>query len=191
MSTYDIILKRRTIRKFKQDKISTETLKKLVNAARLAPQGANLQPMKYVIVTEKSTLDELFKTTAWAGYIRPQHDPKEDERPVAYIIALVDTDIKKADYDVDAGAAIENLILAALEEGIGTCWLGALKRDMIKQTLNIPDKYVIHSMIALGYLGEEPVTEDENGSIKYFKDENGVIHVPKRKLEDVILEIRE
>lgn len=190
MNTYETILKRRTIRKFKQDKINIEALKKFINAARLAPQGANIQPLKYIIVTKKSLLDSIFPTTAWAGYIRPQHDPKENERPVAYIVILVNTEIKKAGYDVDAGAAIENILLASAEDGIGTCWLGAIDRDKIKELLNIEDKYIIHSMVALGYPAEQPEIVDENGSIKYYEDEQGVLHVPKRKLEDIILDIR-
>ena len=133
----------------------------------------------------------IFETIAWAAYIKPQGDPKEDEKPVAYIVALVDTDIKKAGYDIDAGAAVENMLLAAVEEGIGTCWLGAIDRNKIIEILDIPQRYILHTMVALGYAGEEPISEDESGSIKYYKDENGVLHVPKRKLEDVILEIRD
>lgn len=186
MGVYETIMKRRTIRKFKQEQIRTEILKKLVDAARVAPQGANMQPLKYVIVNEKVLVDELFPTTAWAGYIRPAGDPGQDERPVSYIVVLVDTDIKKAGYDVDAGAAVENLLLAACEEELGSCWLGAIDREKIKEILNIPEKYIIHTMIALGYPSEEPVTEDEKGTIKYYKDELGVLHVPKRKLEDIM-----
>lgn len=186
MNVYEAITKRRTVRKFKQDEISVDILKKLVDAGRLAPQGANLQPVKYIVVNEKNLLEPIFKTTAWAGYIRPEADPKEGEKPVSYIVVLIDTEIKKAGYDVDAGAAVENILLAAFEEGIGSCWLGAINREDIKKVLNIPEKYIIHTMVALGYAAEEPVVVDENGSIKYYKDEKGVLNVPKRKLEDVI-----
>jgi nitroreductase len=186
MNVFEAITKRRTIRKFKQEEISVDILKKLVDAGRLAPQGANLQPVKYIIVNERNLLEPIYETTSWAGYIRPEGDPKEGEKPVAYIVVLIDTEIKKAGYDVDAGAAVENLLLAACEEGIGTCWLGAINRENIKKILNVPDRYIIHTMVALGYAAEEPVVVDENGSIKYYKDENGVLNVPKRKLEDII-----
>lgn len=190
MDVYEAILKRRAIRKFKQDKIKIDVLKKIINAARLAPQGSNMQPMKYIIVYEKQTVDKIFETTAWAGYIRPQADPKEGERPTAYIVVLADTEIKKSGYDTDAGAAVENMLLAAAGEGIGSCWLGAINRDRIRQILSIPERYRIHTLVALGYPAEHPVSEDENGSIKYYKDENGVLHVPKRKLNDIILDIK-
>lgn len=187
MTIYEIILKRRSIRKFKQLPIATETLTRLVNAARLAPQGTNFQPLKYVIVNDESLLEPIFQEMRWAGHIRPAGDPQEGERPVAYIVVLVDTDIKKVAYDTDAGAAIQNILLAALGEGIGTCWLGNFIRDKISVILSVPEKYIIHSIVALGYPAEEPVIVDEQGSIKYYKDEQGVLHVPKRKLEDVAL----
>lgn len=191
MDTYEAILKRRSVRKFKQDRIETDTLKKLVNAARLAPQGSNIQPIKYIIANDKKTAEELFPTTAWAGAIRPQGDPKEGERPTGYIIVLADTDIKKSGYDTDAGLAMENIALAAVNEGLGVCMLGAINRDRIREILSIPDRFYIHTMIALGYPAESPVEEDEKGSVKYYKDESGVLHVPKRKMENVLVKVIE
>lgn len=191
MNAYEAILKRRTVRKFKQDKISMDVLKKLVDAARLAPQGANLQPMKYIIVTEKSTVDKLFETVGWAAYLKPLRDPKEGERPVAYIVALVDTEIRKTAYDLDAGLAVENMLIAAVGEGLGTCMLSNIDREKIASILSIQERYIIHSMIATGLPAEQPVPVDENGSMKYYPDENGLLHVPKRRLDDVILDIRE
>ena len=82
-------------------------------------------------------------------------------------------------------------MLAAEEEDIGTCWIGSVDREAVRTILNIPQQYIIDSVIALGYKGENSVSEDEKGSIKYYKDENRVIHVPKRKLEDIILEVRD
>jgi len=187
MSTYDLILKRRTIRKFKQRKIDKNTLEKLINAARFAPSAANLQPLKYVIVDKPEKVEKVFENVRWAGYIAPAGNPEKDERPVAFIAILVDTEIKKNDYQHDIGAAVQNILLAALEEGIGTCWMGAIDRDKIRAVLNIPERYILDTVIALGYPAENPVAEDENGSIKYYKDSSGVLHVPKRKLSDIIL----
>ncbi len=190
MELYEAIKTRRSIRKFKQQPVPVEVLTKLVDAARLAAQGSNMQPMKYVLVHEAALLDPIFSTTRWAGAIAPQGNPADDERPMAYIVVLVDTEVKKAGYDVDAGAAVENLLLAAVAEGIGACWLGALERESIRAILNIPERYVLHTMVALGYPAESPQMEEEQGSIKYYKDENGVLHVPKRKLQDIIFHNR-
>ena len=187
MSVFETIFKRRTIRNFKQEVIPEEKLKKLVDAARVAPQAANLQPLKYVIINDEKLLEPIFKTTAWAGYIRPTADPQDGQKPVAYILILVDSEIKKEGYDVDAGAAVENLLLTATEEGLGTAWLGAIDRKKIKELLDIPDKYILHTLVAIGYPAEAPIIEDKkDDSIKYYKDKNNVLHVPKRKLEDIV-----
>ena len=187
MSTYEIILKRRTVRKFKQQKIEEHVLQKLINAARFAPSGANMQPLKYIIVDDNNMAGKVFENVKWAGYISPDGNPGENERPVAYIVVLVDTDIRKSGWERDSGAAVQNILLAATEEGVGTCWMGAIDRDEIRKLIEIPERFVIDTVIALGYEGERPVTEEENGSIKYYKDEKNVLHVPKRKIKDIIL----
>ncbi|HHW47371.1 MAG TPA: nitroreductase [Clostridiaceae bacterium] len=189
MGIYETILARRTIRKFKQEKIDDSILKKLLNAARHAPSAANIQPIKYIIVNDEEKVNEVFKHVKWAAYIAPHGTPSENEKPVAFIIILIDTEIKRSDYELDVGAAAQNIFLAAWEEGIGTCWMGAVNRDAVRKALNIDNRYIINTVIALGYMAEAPVVEDENGSIKYYKDEKGVLHVPKRKLDDIILKL--
>lgn len=189
MSTYDLILNRRTIRKFQQKKLETALLEKFVNAARMAPSGSNLQPLKYVIVNEEDKVQRVFEQVKWAGYITPLGNPAENERPVAFIVILADTDIRKNGYELDAGAAAQNIFLAAAEEGVGTCWMGAIDRNGIRKILSIPDRYVIDTAVALGYPAESPVSEAEKGSIKYYKDESGTLHVPKRTLEEIILKL--
>lgn len=186
MDVYEAILARRTIRKFKQEPVPRTTLQKLVNAARLAPQAANLQPIKYVVVDDKELLDPIFATTKWAGYIAPHGTPQEGERPIAYIVVLVDQEIRKSGYDTDAGAAVENLLLAAVGEGLGSCWIGSVDRDSVRSLLAIPGRYIIHTIVALGYPAERSVAVDAQDSIRYYKDGAGVMHVPKRKLEEVL-----
>jgi len=187
MSTYDLILERRTIRKFQQKRIDRHLLEKFVNAARFAPSANNLQPLKYMIVDEEATVQRVFNNVKWAGYITPLGNPAENERPVAFIVILPDTEIRKTGYELDVGAAAQSIFLTALEDGIGTCWMGAIDRDAIKAVLHIPDRYNIDTVVALGYPMERPVTDEENGSVRYYKDDKGVLHVPKRKLEDIIL----
>ncbi|MDK2902263.1 MAG: hypothetical protein PWQ93_182 [Clostridiales bacterium] len=186
MSVYDIILQRRTIRKFKQDPISRDTLHKLLNAARVAPSGSNMQPLKYLVIDEPALVDAVFQTTSWANYLEGKGTPSPNEKPVVYIIVLADKEIREDGYAVDIGLALENLILTAWEEGIGCCVQGSIDRDKIKALFTIPDKYVITDAVAMGYRAEQPVLEDAQGDdIKYYKDENGVLHVPKRRLENI------
>lgn len=186
MKVYDLILKRRTIRRFKQQEIDDALLKKIVDAGRLAPSGANLQPLEFIVVNDSETVEQVFPNVKWAGYIAPAGDPPEGARPVAYVIVLINTAIKPKHGEVDAAAAIENMILTALDDGIGSCWMGAIDRNQLRTLLDIPEKYDIDSVLALGYPNEAPVIEDMENSIRYWKDENGVLHVPKRKLDDII-----
>lgn len=187
VSIYNVILKRRTIRKYKQTKIDSSILTKLINAARHAPSASNMQPIKYIIVDDEDKVAEVFKHLKWAGYIAPHGTPQEGEQPVAYIIVLADTRIRKSGYELDIGAAIQNILLTAEEEGIGTCWIGSVDRDAVRKLLNIEDELIINSVIALGYKAEESIAEEAEDSIKYYKDEKGILHVPKRKLEDIII----
>jgi nitroreductase len=186
VNIYELIVQRRTIRRFQPRQLSEELLTRMVNAGRLAPSAANLQPLEFLVVTERPQLDRVFATLKWAGYIAPAGDPPEGARPVAYIIVLINTEIRPQHGEVDAAAAMENMILTALGEGVGSCWLGAIDRDQLRALFNIPAKYQINAVLALGYPAESPVLEDMVDSVKYWKDEHGTLHVPKRKISEII-----
>ncbi|HIC91863.1 MAG TPA: nitroreductase [Syntrophaceae bacterium] len=186
MDVYDIVLKRRSVRRFKQKSIPMDTLKKLVNAARVAPSAANLQPLKYIIVKKKELVKEVFTTLKWAAYIAPKGNPPEGQRPVAYIVVLVDTKIGKKGYEIDVGTAVENIVLVAWNEGIGSCLIGSIDKQRLRNLLHIPGHLKIALVIALGLPDEYPVMEEMTDTIKYWRDESGVHHVPKRRLEDIL-----
>lgn len=181
-----MIRKRRTIRQFKAQEITRDILLNLVDIGRLAPSAANLQPLEFLIVDDPEIRKEVFPCLRWAAYINPAGDPGPGQEPVAYIIILADTEIREKGYEYDVGAAVENIILGAMSQGIGSCWLISINRERLKEILSIPDKYRVDSVIALGYPAESPVVEDFSGSVKYWKDEAGTLHVPKRKLENVV-----
>jgi len=182
---YDLILSRRTIRRFTQQPVSLEVLKKCVNAARLAPSAANLQVLDYVLVTEKTLCHELFQTLGWAAYLQPKWSPSVSERPTAYIVVLV-RDTKNSYYPRDVGFATENIVLTAEAEGLGSCILCNIEKEQIRTILAVPQRFAVDSVIALGYKAEQPVVENMNDSVKYWRDTHDVLHVPKRKLEDVL-----
>jgi len=186
LSLYDLIISRRSIRQFKQEPVSRDILQKFINASRLAPSAANRQPLEFVVVDEERIRKEVFTCLKWAAYIAPEGNPKPGHEPVAYIVVLVNSEIREKGFEWDVGAAIENMILAAWEKGIGSCWLLSVDREKLREILNIPENYKIDSVLALGCPDENPVIEDMKDSIKYWKDQAGQLHVPKRKLEDVI-----
>ncbi len=186
MQVFEAVNGRRSIRRFTQESISLETLKKLVDAARVAPSAANLQPLRYILVANPDLRKQIFASLMWAGYIAPEGNPPPGEEPTAYIVVLVNKEIARSDYQLDAGAAIENLILTALEGGIGSCWLGAIDRQKVREVLDVSDDFEIESVVALGYPNEQPVMEPMKDSIEYWKDQTGRLHVPKRSLEEVL-----
>jgi len=182
MNTYKLILKRRTIRKFAQAKIRESVLVACINAGRVAPSAANSQPLEYILITKN--LNSIFECIHWASYLK-NGDPEINERPTAYILILSNTEInKEAKYDV--GLAAENIVLTALERGIASCIIGYLERDKLIKNLAIPDKYVVELVLALGYPQQKSVKDKFSGDVRYWIDKEGILHVPKRKLEDII-----
>lgn len=187
MSAVEIMKKRRTIRKFQNREISREDIVDMIECARRAPSGANLQPLKYFVANEPALCSQVFECTAWAGYLKGAGTPKEGERPTTYIAILCDREIRSSGFEADGGAAAMSIILAAEERGIGSCWIGSINRERLSKLLELDEKYEIFALIALGYPAESPVLEEFDGDIKYFKDGQGVLHVPKRPLEEIIL----
>jgi len=189
MDFENLIYKRRTIRRFKQIPIDVELLKKLVDYARMAPMAQNIQPYEYIIIIKKEIREELFKELKWANYLPPElQTPPENEKPMAYIVVIRNKNLRK-DPSPDVGAAIENILLGATSFGLGSCWMGAIARNNIQKLLNIPLNYEVEYVISLGFPDEESEIEDYKDSFKYWKDKNGKMHVPKRKLNDIIYKI--
>jgi nitroreductase len=186
MSSYELMLSRRSVRQFKPDPVSRDILKKLVNSARLAPSGANIQPLEFVVIDDEELREKLFPCLKWAAYIAPEGNPKPGCEPTAYVIILVNADVRKSGFERDVGAAVENMILTAWEERIGSCWIASADTNRIQKMLKIPENYKVDSVLALGYPDEDPIIEEMKGSVKYWKDSKGRLHVPKRRLDDVL-----
>jgi nitroreductase len=182
----ELIKKRRTVRQFQPKNIPGNILLELADLGHLAPSASNLQPLEFVLVNDPEVKKNVFSCLRWAAYISPAGNPKPGQEPASYIIILVNTEVREKDYEYDVGASAENIILGALTQGIGSCWLISIDKNRLRNVLDIPGKYVIDSVIALGYPAENPLLEDFKGSVKYWKDEGEVLHVPKRKLEDVV-----
>ena len=184
-----LIRKTRSYRRFVEaHAVSRETLRDLVELARLSASGANRQPLKFILAAEGAINAEIFATLGWAGYLPDWDGPESGERPAAYIIILGDTEIS-ANFGVDHGIAAQSIMLGVTERGLGGCILASIKRDALRDALKIPDRYEILLALALGKPAEEVVIDPvgADGDIKYWRDEDGVHHVPKRALDDLIL----
>lgn len=190
MTVYEAIMNRRTIRKFTREKLDNGDILRLIDCARMAAFGANMQPLKFAAITEPETLEAMFASTKWAAYL-PDGAPSESERPTAYIAVLGDKEIKpNGMFETEAGAAVTNMMLAAEEAGIASCWLGAIDRAALSSLLKLPEKYSLVYLLALGYPAQESkAVEMKDGDVKYFVDENGVVNVPKRALDEVIVKL--
>ena len=150
--------------------------------------AANLQPLKYLLACEPEKNAAIFSCLAWAGYLKDWPGPAAGERPAAYILILGDTEISK-NFGCDHGIAAQSILLGARAQGLGGCLLGSIQRDRLRELLRIPAKFDILLAIALGRPKETVVLEEVSpgDSIKYWRDDQGVHHVPKRRLEDIIL----
>jgi len=181
----DLVIGRRTIRRFKPEALPTGVLEHLVDAGRLAPSAANLQPLEFIAVDSAAVRAEIFGCLKWAAYINPAGNPAPGHEPAAYLVVLVNTAVREKMFEYDVGAAMENMIIAAMGEGLGACWLLSIDRDRIRDILKVPESFRIDSVLALGYPDESPKAEDCKDSVKYWKDEDGTLHVPKRTLGDI------
>jgi nitroreductase len=187
----DLVLKNRSCRRFKQDRpIRMGTLKELVNLGRLSASAANRQPLKYILSNDPDTNEKIFSCLAWAAYLKDWPGPLPGERPAAYIVILGDTSIA-SDFWCDHGIAGQSILLGACEKGLAGCFIGAINMQRLREALTIDDKYKIMLVIALGEPAEKIVIEPvgSDGNIRYWRDENGIHHVPKRPLSEIILKM--
>jgi nitroreductase len=185
----ELIKGNRSYRRFHQEEpVSRETLLELVNLARLSASAANLQPLKYFLSWEPESNSAIFSCLAWAAYLWDWRGPVEGERPAAYLVILGDTEISK-NFGCDHGIAAQSILLGAREKGLGGCMLGSIQRDRLRELLQLPGHLEILLVLALGRPQETVVLEEvgPDGSIKYWRDAAGVHHVPKRRLEDIIV----
>lgn len=182
-------MKNRTYRRFYQEvTVKYQTLRELIDLARFSASGANLQPLKYILSYEPQKNAMIFPHLGWAGYLKDWDGPSEGERPSAYIIILNDTQISQTP-GCDHGIAAQSILLGATERGLGGCMIGTVQGQELCKALKIPSRYEILLVLALGKPKEKVIIEtiDDVGDIKYWRDSDGKHHVPKRNLDDIIL----
>lgn len=185
MDVKTAVLSRRSIRKFDGRPIDGNKLVQLVDLARFHATGGNTQPLSYAIVSADPLKQQLFDLLAWAAYL-PDYTCTKEFQPAAYIILLRDeTKTKSCLYDL--GAASTTIMLAAQEMGLSSCTLAAFDPKKMKAVLELDDRWHPDLVVALGYAAHESKAVAFDGSVKYYRDEDGNFCVPKRSLQDVLV----
>ncbi len=185
----DLVIANRSCRRFYQEvAIELETLRELVDLARLSASGGNRQPLKYILSCDPQKNASIFPCLGWLGVPKDWPGPSEGERPSAYIIILGDTEIRRV-FGCDHGIAAQSILLGAREKGLGGCMHGSVERDELSKALGIPPRYEILLVLSLGKPKEKVVLETvgPDGDFKYWRDSDNVHHVPKRPLDDIII----
>ena len=150
MELMDVIRKRRSVRRYKPDPVPEEEIKYILESARLAPSWANKQCWRFVVVTDQAVKDAVGAAgNRWIA-----------KAPVIIVACADPTDVGvKGDqhyYLVDIGIAMEHLVLAAAERGLGTCWIGWFNEAKVREALGIPENIRVVASTPLGYPNEEP-----------------------------------
>lgn len=190
MSFAELVKNNRSRRRFHQDSnVDMETLRQLVGLARLAPSARNLQPLKYILSNTAEKNAGIFSCLSWALDLKGWGGPVEGERPSAYIVILGDAEMAKT-FGCDHGIAAQTIMLGAVDKGLGGCIMASINRDRLRELLAIPARYEILLVLALGKPKEQVIVEPvgKSGDIKYWRDAMGIHHVPKRALEDIIVD---
>lgn len=149
MEFMEVIRRRRSIRKYKRDSISEEKLTNILEAGRLAPSGGNRQPWRFIVVEKKTTRErvaEAANNQTWIG-----------EAPVVIVGCYASiSGVPSVKCVRDTAIAFEHIVLAAINEGLATCWVGAFDERKIKDILKIPSETSVLAIAPMGYSAGEP-----------------------------------
>lgn len=188
----DLLKKSRSYRGYDENRRFTrEELMELVECTRLCPSSSNMQPLKYYLAWEREDVDKIQMMTRWAGAITDRKLPYEGMCPTAFIVICQDTRISEntTAFLKDVGIVAQTMLLAAAEKELGGCMIGSFNKEGVRESLGLAEYLAPHLVVALGAPAEVIELEDapEGGSVKYYRDEKDVHHVPKRMLSELIL----
>jgi nitroreductase len=186
----ELVTRSRSYRRFQEDRpLGREMLTALIDLARLTPSGGNKQPLKYILSSEPEKNALIFDCLTWAAYLTGWPGPAEGERPTGHILILGDDEIATT-IACDHGIAAQTIMLGAAEIGVAGCIIGTINKERLKTDLAIPPRYQVLLAVALGYPRETVVIDEmKGGDYKYWRDEQSIHHVPKRRLSDLILDL--
>lgn len=152
MKITEVIKERRSVRSYKDFLIPDEKLKRILNASRLAPSAGNQQPWKFVVVKARERRNALAQAASNQSFV--------GEAPVVIVAVALHPDrimgCGVPSYAVDLAIAVDHMTLVAVEEGLGTCWIGAFSQDEVKKILNIPENNKVVALLPIGYPADTP-----------------------------------
>jgi nitroreductase len=186
---YELVLKCRSVRRFyERSKVALSDLEELVDMSRLTASANNLQPLRYILSTDPAVNERIFPCLGWAASLADWPGPEPGERPTGYIVMLGDTEVSET-YTWDQGIAAQTIMLGAVEKGLGGCIVGSINKDKLRSELEIDERYAILLVLAIGRPKEKILLEvaKDGSNVRYYRDANRVHHVPKRRLEDILL----
>lgn len=188
----DLIRANRSYRGYDESyHFTKEELADFVDHARLAPSSVNAQPFRYYLAWEKDEVDKIQSLTKWARALPDLELPHKGMHPTGFIIICQDTNIGESltRYQKDVGIVAQTMLLAAVEKGLGGCMIGNFQAGPVKEALGLSQNLAPMLIVALGKPAEKIVlTEvDEGDSVQYYRDDEDVHYVPKRKLSDIII----
>lgn len=159
MDVYSAMRERRSVRAYRPDPVPEEALRRMLEAARLAPSAKNLQPWKLVVVRDPERRRRLAEAAYGQDFVA--------EAPV--VIAAVALDPERVmrcgvpSYAVDVAIAVDHLTLAAVQEGLGTCWIGSFSQEEVRRVLGVPERYRVVALLPVGYPADEPLPKWRKG----------------------------
>lgn len=147
LSVFDVILDRRSIRRYQDNEIPEDVLSQILEAARQAPSAVNRQPYRFVVVTDSNLKKE----------VKGMFSRFLEKAPVV-IVGCADIKARLTGKwaTIDTAIALENMVIQAWSLGVGSCWIGSFNENKIKKVLNIPEKWKIVALVSFGYPAEEP-----------------------------------
>ena len=188
----DLVKQARSHRGFRQDrKVTRQELEHLVECARFTPAARNNQVLKYYLAEKPETVAAIQPLTKWAGALAELHLPRKGAEPVAYIVICLDGSLAEnpAPYQRDVGIVAQTMLLAAAEMGLNGCMIGSFAAGELREKLGLPEAIKPQLLLALGEGTDRIVMTDvgEDGSTTYYRDAEDNHYVPKRTLEQLIL----
>lgn len=188
----DLVKQARSHRGFRQDrKVTRQELEHLVECARFTPAARNDQVLKYYLAEKTETVAAIQPLTKWAGALAELHLPRKGAEPVAYIVICLDGSLAEnsAPYQRDVGIVAQTMLLAAAEMGLNGCMIGSFAAGELREKLGLPETIKPQLLLALGEGTDRIVMTDvgEDGSTTYYRDAEDTHYVPKRTLEQLIL----